>query len=306
MYHWIQSSIWSNSFRSIVLVIFFPIILFFAVYLVFSLVWEDKALESTIYTFYIIWPVLIIWLLISFYFHKQLLFKFSWAKEITRKENPEIYNIVENLCISRWLKTPKIGIIEEKWMNAFAAWWNPENAWIVFTTGLLDSLEKKEIESVAAHELSHVINKDNLLMTVLVIFIWAISSIGYIILRSMIYSGWSNKWWKGKIIILLIWLMFIIIWSIIYPLMKLTISRKREYLADAWAVELTKDKYSMISALKKISKKANIELEDESMASMYIWDPIKKEKKSWFRKYFHNLFSTHPSIEDRIKALESY
>lgn len=305
MYAGIQSSIWSNRFRTIVLIILFPIILFIAIYMVFLLLGSPEPTQETIYTFYILWPILFIWLLISFWFHKQILFKFSGAREVTRKEDPEIYNIVENLCISRWLPTPNIWIIEDKWMNAFAVWRDPKNSWIVFTRWLIQNLNRKEIEAVAAHELSHIINKDNLIMTVIVIFIWAVSTIWYILFRSLVFS---RRWdARAKAVLFFIWLALVIIWSIVYPIMKFAVSRKREYLADAWAVELTKDNYAMISALEKISGKPNVaSLEDENISNMCIEDPLQKQKIGWVRSSLHKLFSTHPTVEDRIKALKSY
>ncbi len=308
MYAGIQSSIWSNRFRTTLLVIFFPIILVIAIYLVFVIIWDSTPLESTINTFIILGPILLIWLIISFIFHKQLLFKFSGAKEVTRKSDPEIYNIVENLCISRGLTTPNIWIIEDQWMNAFAVWWNPEHSWIVFTRWLIQKLNKNEIEAVAAHELTHIMNKDNLLMTVIVIFIWAISTIWYILFRSLIFTNaGGGRDGRAKLILFLIWLVLIILWSIIYPIMKFAVSRKREYLADAWAVELTKDKNSMINALQKIAWKPQVNsLEDDNIANMCIEDPVQSQKISGIKKSLHKLFSTHPPIEDRIKALESY
>ncbi len=299
MYKWIQSSIWSNKFRTTVLIILFPALLFWTIFLVFLLTWSNYPLDETIGIFYILWPILLIWLLISFWFNKQILFKFSWAKEITRKEEPEIYNIVENLCISRWLATPNIWIIEDKWMNAFAVGREAKNSWIVFTRWLINKLDRDEIEAVAAHELSHIINKDNLIMTVIVIFIWIISTIWYIIFRSLVFS---RRWdWRAKLVMFFIWLALLILWSIVYPIMKFAVSRKREYLADAWAVELTKNNYAMISALEKISRKPQVNtLKEENIANMCIEDPL------WDKASLHNMFSTHPSIENRIKALKSY
>ncbi|UFX83060.1 M48 family metallopeptidase [Candidatus Absconditicoccus praedator] len=305
MYAGIQSSIWSNRFRTIVLIILFPIILFIAIYMVFLLLGSPEPTQETIYTFYILGPILFIWLLISFWFHKQILFKFSGAREVTRKEDPEIYNIVENLCISRGLPTPNIGIIEDKGMNAFAVGRDPKNSWIVFTRGLIQNLNRKEIEAVAAHELSHIINKDNLIMTVIVIFIGAVSTIGYILFRSLVFSRRGDA--RAKAVLFFIGLALVIIGSIVYPIMKFAVSRKREYLADAGAVELTKDNYAMISALEKISGKPNVaSLEDENISNMCIEDPLQKQKIGGVRSSLHKLFSTHPTVEDRIKALKSY
>lgn len=241
----------------------------------------------------VLWPVLMIWMLIAFFFQRQLIFSFSGAKPITRQEHPEIYNIVENLCISRGLPTPKIWIINQEWMNAFALGRRASDSRIVFTTGLLEKLDKREIEAVAAHELTHIINKDTLLMLVMVLYIWAISIIGEILIR----TG-RGKWnGKGKNILPLIGLALMILWYLLYPLIRLAISRKREYLADAGSVQLTKDNQAMISALKKINQKPEIELKNKEMSAMFIENPLDNA---------FSIFQTHPSIEDRIKALENY
>ena len=241
----------------------------------------------------VLWPVLMIWILIAFFFQRQLIFSFSGAKPITRQEHPEIYNIVENLCISRGLPTPKIWIINQEWMNAFALGRRASDSRIVFTTGLLEKLDKREIEAVASHELTHIINKDTLLMLVIVLYIWAISIIGEILIR----TG-RGKWnGKGKNILPLIGLALMILWYLLYPLIRLAISRKREYLADAGSVQLTKDNQAMISALKKINQKPEIELKNKEMSAMFIENPLDNA---------FSIFQTHPSIEDRIKALENY
>lgn len=238
-------------------------------------------------------PVLMIWLLISFFFQRQLMFSFSWAKPVTRAQEPKLYNMIENLCISRGLPTPRIGIIETPGMNAFALGWRPKDSWIVFTRGLLNALEKSEIEAVAGHELTHIINKDSLLMLVMVLYIGAISLLGEILLRSGGRGGNS----KNKNVLPLIGLVLLMLGYLFYPLVKLAISRKREYLADAGSVELTKDNQAMISALRKISARPEVKLDNKEMAAMFIANPFKK---------MSSLFQTHPSIEDRIKALEHY
>ena len=253
----------------------------------------QEALTETGAALALLAPVLMIWLLISFFFQRQLMFSFSWAKPVTRAQEPKLYNMIENLCISRGLPTPRIGIIETPGMNAFALGWRPKDSWIVFTRGLLNALEKSEIEAVAGHELTHIINKDSLLMLVMVLYIGAISLLGEILLRSGGRGGNS----KNKNVLPLIGLVLLMLGYLFYPLVKLAISRKREYLADAGSVELTKDNQAMISALRKISARPEVKLDNKEMAAMFIANPFKK---------MSSLFQTHPSIEDRIKALEHY
>ena len=172
--------------------------------------------------------------------------------------------MIENLCISKGLPTPRIGIIETPGMNAFALGWRPKDSWIVFTRGLLNALEKSEIEAVAGHELTHIINNASLLMLVMVLYIGAISLLGEILLRSGGRGGNS----KNKNVLPLIGLVLLMLGYLFYPLVKLAISRKRE-----------------------------VKLDNKEMAAMFIANPFKK---------MSSLFQTHPSIEDRIKALEHY
>lgn len=312
MYKWIHDSMRQNRFRSLFLVILFPIVLYFMVTIILTIItlngWESISLSKawsywlyeTNNMFILIWPLILIRWIISFFFYRQMIFKFTWAKPIARKENPEIYNIVENLCISKWLSTPKIWIIDDDSLNAFATWRNTKNWRIVFSRWLINKLNKSEIEAVAAHELTHIINKDSLMMIIIVVFVWIIWTLWQILIRFS-WSSKNEKWWN---ILPLIWLWLLILWYIIYPLIRLALSRKREYLADAGSVYLTKDKYSMISALEKISKDSRIEsIQKDTVAAMCIENPFSKKKRSWF---FNNLLSTHPRIEDRIKALEKY
>ena len=310
----LQHAIRSNRMKTWLLIVLFPLMLGVALFFVFffasnrttyresrgvrvaSLASEERmqdALTETGAALALLAPVLMIWLLISFFFQRQLMFSFSWAKPVTRAQEPKLYNMIENLCISRGLPTPRIGIIETPGMNAFALGWRPKDSWIVFTRGLLNALEKSEIEAVAGHELTHIINKDSLLMLVMVLYIGAISLLGEILLRSGGRGGNS----KNKNVLPLIGLVLLMLGYLFYPLVKLAISRKREYLADAGSVELTKDNQAMISALRKISARPEVKLDNKEMAAMFIANPFKK---------MSSLFQTHPSIEDRIKALEHY
>jgi len=309
---WIYDSMRQNRFRTILLLILFPALLYFIITVFLSFAWMSvsewiyfsqswrMALYETNNIFFWLWPVIIIWGLISFFFHRQMIFSFAGARPISRKDNPEIYNIVENLCISKWLATPKIWIIEDSNLNAFATWWNVKNGWIVFSRWLLNNLNKSEIEAVAGHELTHILNKDSLMMIIIVVFVWIVGTLGQILIR---FSGRSrNEKWSN--ILPLIWIGLLLLWYLIYPLIRLALSRKREYLADAGSVALTKDKYAMISALQKISKNSAIDsIQKNTVAAMCIETPFAKRK---FSNFFSRLLSTHPSIEDRIKALNSY
>lgn len=323
-YQWMQSFKAENERKTVLLLILFPIFLFLVLWVVLTLCTETTSREEwwditlQLFPFVIIW--ILIWGTISFFFQKDIMFWLSGAKEITRKENPELYNIVENLCISKWLPMPKIAIMREAWMNAFATWWRQKDSWIAFTSGLLENLDKREIEAVAWHELTHLINKDSLLMYVAFVFIWIMTVVGQFFFRIAFNSSSrsSRDSWRWRFLMLGLWLAFLILWYLLYPLVRLAISRKREYLADLWSVELTKDSQSMISALRKISTNSYIPKADSSISSFFIAEPkvavsdmIRPEY--WMGSYASGNWKTktsirdsHPSIDDRIARLENY
>ncbi|MDD4151550.1 MAG: M48 family metallopeptidase [Candidatus Gracilibacteria bacterium] len=299
----LQTSIWSNRFKTLYLISLLPIITFGAIFLGFYFSYGklDNFVLSEIFNSSLLsLPIIAIWFFIAVLFQKQIIFSFSGAKPITRQENPEIYNLVENLCISRGLSVPKIGILEDDSMNAFATGWNPKSSWIVFSRGLLNKLEKSEIEAVAGHELTHIINGDIKIMVISTVFIGIVGTIGEILIRT---GGNSDE--KGKNPLFIVGIILYIVSLIILPLVNLAVSRKREFLADAGSVELTKDRESMIKALQKISGDPTIEsIEKQSVAQMCIENPFKKQ--NGFMTFFGNLFSTHPSIESRIEILRTY
>lgn len=321
---WIQSAIWSNRLKTTLLLILFPVLVFWVIFLVMFLVlflWDKTGtkdiffysqqwLSNTLQVFTFVWPVILVWALISFTFHRQLIFSFTWAQPITRKDNPEIYNIVENLCISRGLPVPNIGILEDDSLNAFAVGWNPKKCWIVFSRWIINKLNKQETEAVAAHEFTHIMNKDWLLMITIIVFIWAIAAIGELIFRLWLnMSSSKNSDSKDgnqlKLIAIIIWLALLILGYLVLPLVQLAVSRKREYLADAGSVELTHDKESMINALSKISVDSTIEsIKKDSISALCISNPFPKTK--WLSNWFHEFFSTHPTIENRIELLSKY
>lgn len=306
-YIWLTTSIWHNRLRLMYLTLLLPVVVVVVIFLFLLFLhgntthqfWTDF---QTINIFLI--PILIIWLIVGVIKQKSIIFKFTWAREVSRTQEYEIYNIVENLCISRGLVTPKIGIIEDNSLNAFATWWSPKNSWVVFSRWLLNKLDKKEIEAVAAHELTHIINWDVKNMVIINVFIWAIWTIWYLLMRTGSSSSSSKSKWKNPLPIL--GAMLYITSILLLPLINLAISRKKEFLADAWAVSLTKDNQAMISALEKISWDPVIESvsnNSRNVASMFISNPRNKPK---LFSDVRTLFSTHPSIESRIEALKKY
>jgi len=325
---WLTTFKQSNQRKTIFLMILFPLFLFgiclllttfFATENYYNMTHRfNEGLIISIQIFAFLLPIIVIRGIVTFFFQRQIMFKFSWAKELTRTENPEIYNIVENLCISKGLPIPKIWIIPTPGLNAFATGRRTKDSRIVFTQGLVNTLDKREIEAVAAHELSHIINKDSMLMLVTVVFIGIISIIGEILLRIRI--GGNSKDNKAQLITILAGIAFLLLGYLVYPLLKLAISRKREFLADAGAVELTKDNHAMISALRKISGNSSVPTARKNVAMFFIESPTStssrhsdpEERTKWATKEKNlepkksSIRDTHPSIDERISVLQGF
>jgi len=234
----------------------------------------------------------------SYWFSDKVVLKMAKAKPVTRENGRELYNIVENLCITAGLPVPRIYIMEEQQMNAFATGRDAKHAVIAFTTGLLERLDRSEIEAVAAHELSHIGNRDMLVSTMVVVLVGFIAILSDIFLRSLWFRG-DRK--NSNQIMLLIGIAFAILAPIAATLMKLAISRKREFLADASGALLTRYPEALASALEKLdADKVPMKIANNSTAHLWVDDPFNGMKKTPF---LHKLFMTHPPIEDRIKAL---
>ncbi len=241
--------------------------------------------------------------LIGYYAGDKITLAISGAKEIKKEDNPTIYNLVENLTIATGLPLPKIYIINDSAPNAFATGRDPKHSSIALTQGLIDKLDKSEVEAVIAHELSHIKNYDIRVMTLTVILVGFIALISDWFLRMTFYGRSSDRDNKGGQILALIAIVFAIFAPIIATLIKLAISRKREYLADADSSLMTRYPEALASALEKISADHEpLETANKATAHLYIANPLKEHKGS-ARGWFANLFETHPPIEERIAKL---
>ena len=326
-YQWMQSFKAENQRKTVLLLILFPAVLFVIFWVVLTRFFTDTGswddgLSMTLSIFPLILIGLGIRWILSFILQKDIMFWLSGAKAITRKDNPEIYNIVENLCISKWLPMPKIAIMDEPWMNAFATWWRQKDSWIAFTSGLLQNLNKREIEAVAWHELTHLINNDSMLMYVAYVFIGVVTLVGEYIFRIGYSSSSGNSSSRKNMWIFIFGLAFLALWYLFYPLIRLAISRKREYMADLGSVELTRDNQSMISALRKISQNSFVSKASTWISSFFIAEPRKfsdmdwkwlddetskkVEDILWKKKIKTSIRDSHPSIDDRIERLQNY
>ena len=241
---------------------------------------------------------------ISYWYSDKIVLAMTKASPVTRENARELYNIVENLCIAAGLPVPKIYIIQESAPNAFATGRNAEHAVVAVTTGIMQKLNKSELEGVIAHELSHIGNRDMLVSTVAVILVGFISLISDMFLRSMYWRGSGGRRGRGNAggILIIIGIALAILSPIIARLMRLAISRKREFLADASGALLTRYPDGLASALEKISRDPTpLPVANNTTAHLWFDDPFDKPDKkiSWF----HKIFMTHPPIEDRIKAL---
>lgn len=239
---------------------------------------------------------------VSYYWSDKIVLGISGAKEVKHDDNQELYHLVENLCIAAGLPTPKIYTMEDTATNAFATGRDPKHAAICFTTGILQKLNKQELEAVTAHELSHVGNRDTLLMSVVSILVGTIALLSDFFMRSMWFGGRDNdRDNKGQAIFMILAIVAAILAPIIAALIQLAVSRRRELLADASGVLLTRYPEGLINALLKISAdKEPLEAANRGTAHLYIINPLKGKDAVGF---FAGLFNTHPSIESRIKAL---
>lgn len=246
----------------------------------------------------------------SFYYSDRIILGLSGAKKIQKQDNPELFNTVENLCIGDGLPMSQIYIINDPSPNAFATGRDPKHAVICVTSGILQKLDRIELEGVIAHELSHVKNYDTRLMGIVAILVGFVAIMANFFLQSLWFGGGirgRNSQGGGslQIIFLLIGIFFAILSPIIATLIQLAVSRKREFLADASGALLTRYPQGLALALEKISQDPNVvKSANNATAHLFIVNPYKDKHKSK-QAWFSSLFDTHPPIEERIRILKS-
>jgi heat shock protein HtpX len=245
----------------------------------------------------------------SYYYSDKIVLGISGAKPAGRKEFFEFYTVAENLALAAGLPKPKLYVIDDSAPNAFATGRDPKHAVICATTGLLDKLDRTELEGVIAHEMSHIRNYDIRLMSVVSVLVGMVALLGDWFLRMQWFGGGrrnrdDNSGSAGAIFLAL-GLVFAILSPIIANLIKLAISRRREFMADAGSVEITRQPSGLISALKKISGDTEaLEAANKATAHMYIVNPFAGKRDRRAVSMMAGLFNTHPPIEKRIEALE--
>ena len=253
------------------------------------------------------WGGVFIWFLIAYfgqYFHHQRCYG---CRPLERKENKRVYNLVENLCMSQGMPMPKINIINDDSLNAYASGINKKSYTVTLSKGIIEKLNDEELEAVIAHELSHIRNHDVRLLIISIVFVGIFSMLAQIALRSAYYSSFTRKRDDkgGAALILLLTMLVAAVGYFFAILMRFAISRKREYLADAGSAEMTKNPLALASALRKISADPDIEaVKREDVAQLFIQHPGKQATSAL--SGLSGLFATHPPIEKRIQILEQF
>ena len=242
--------------------------------------------------------------LVGYYKGDAVALAASGAKQVERKDNPNLYNTVENLSIASGLPAPKVFIIDDPSPNAFATGRDPAHASIAVTSGLLQAMNKTELEGVLAHELAHIKNFDIRVMTIIVVLVGTVMLLSDILVRSMWFKDRrsNNDNGQAQLVLMLIGLVLAILSPILAELLKLAISRSREYLADASSALLTRYPEGLASALEKINAdKEPLESANKATAHLFITNPLKNrhDRIGWFA----SLFNTHPPVAERIKTL---
>ena len=246
-----------------------------------------------------------IWIVIAYFFHQSIIDAVTGGHEVTRQEEPRLYNLLENLCISRGIPMPKLKIMQSESLNAFASGLNRRQYAITVTTGLLDALDDHEIEAVLGHELTHIRNGDVQLMVIAVVIAGVVGFFAELFFRIYFNSGVrfsgrsSNGDRKGGgaiLVIILAAALLALAW-LLSQVVRFALSRSREFLADAGSVELTKNPDAMIWALRKIEGRGELPRATSAIMEMCVDNP---------RRGFADLFATHPSVEARVRALVQY
>ena len=315
----IQTQQSRNNLRSVFLLILFPCLVTALLYLscyLLILFGYGKSMEvemmpmvnhlflsSLPYTL----GVVLIWFLIAYWANTSIINSATGSKPLDRKENKRVYNLVENLCMSQGMSMPKINIIYDDSLNAFASGINDRTYTITLSRGIIQKLNDEELEAVIGHELTHIRNRDVRLLIISIVFVGIFSMLTeitfYAITHIRVRS--NSKGSGGIFIFIFIALLIAAIGFLFASLMRFAISRKREYMADAGSAEMTKNPLALASALRKISADPAIEaVQRKDIAQLFIQNPKKKTKGLYSK--FSGLFATHPPIEKRIEILEQF
>ena len=304
----IQQQITRNNTKSVLFLLAFPLLILVGVYVVLYVL-SDQDIEQTNTQFLSVVPIVLagvaIWFVISYFFHTQMIQMATHSEPLERRDNKRVYNLTENLCMSVGMTMPKLYIIESDALNAFASGINEKTFAITLTRGIINRLNDEELEGVIAHELTHIRNRDVRLLIVTIVFVGIFATIADLALRMLLNGGGNmftsrnrkNDKGGGAMLLLIILLVAGAIYFLSI-LFKLALSRSREYMADAGAVELTHNSMALASALRKISGHSTLkEVGNDEVKELFI---------DYKAEGFFSLFATHPPIEKRIQVLEQY
>ena len=298
-----------NNIKTVLLVLLFPVVLgliIFAISCAFMSV--DEAMGLIYTAFPVIITVCLIWAVISYSCGSDMMLGFAGAQELNEKdaENKKVFKCVENVALAAGLPTPRVYVIKDDSLNAFATGTSPNNACIALTSGIINKLSPLELEAVIAHEMGHIKNRDIRLDVIIITCLGALTLLADFIARSFTYSnntqhGDNKEQNNMQLVLLVLWLSLLIFNLLLAPIIYFALSRTREYAADAASAHITRNPEALISALKKISVDPRVESLDNCklMGNVCIANPLDT------KRMFAGIGETHPSIENRIKRLKS-
>lgn len=302
----IQTQINRNNRNSVLLLITFPLLVLAMVFAFLFITLADKQQVGVAFmqTVPVVIIIVGIWFVIAFFANTKMIQYATGSKPLSRTENMRVYNLVENLCISQGMTMPQVFVIEDSSLNAFASGINEKNYAVTLSRGIIDKLDDDELEGVIAHELTHILNKDVRLLIISIVFVGIFAFLAQIAFRRVFYAGMGRKNRNNNAIVLIAMIAITAIAYFISMIIRFSISRSREYMADAGAAEMTRNPLALASALRKISQNSTIDaVNNDAVAQLFIDHPIKKKKSSFSMQ---NLFATHPPIEKRIQILEDF
>lgn len=309
----LQTHIWANNTRSILLLAGFPVLVVFILYGVQLILMglgfmpgtgrglgDDMALAASWlgWTVPLAFVIAAIWFAIAYFGSQAMVDALTGARKVERRTEPELYNLLENLSISRGLRTPTLRIIESDSLNAYATGLHEGQYSVTVTRGLVNTLTRDEVEAVLAHELTHVINKDVRTMVIASIFAGIISVIAEMVFRGLLYSRGGRRDNKNAMPLILIGIAFAVVGFALAFVIRMMLSRTREFVADAGAVELTKNPDAMISALRKVEGRSSVKGPDEVQQLFLDNQPDGVG--------LEGLFASHPPIQKRVDALVKF
>jgi heat shock protein HtpX len=320
-YFGLQSQIRKNNANSVLLLLMFPVIFAGLTWLFFFLLFltqnhyaaagegQFNLIPSVNSGFLhtIPWVAIgvIVWFTVAWFSHSAMIKKATGSKPLERNENKRVYNLVENLCISKGMIMPQINIIEDDSLNAFASGLDAKTYTVSLSRGIINKLDDHELEAVIAHELTHIRNRDVRLLIISIVFVGIFAFLSEALFRSLRFGSLGRGKKGGAGAAVLIGIVLALLGYLIASLFRFALSRKREFLADAGSAELTRNPLALASALRKISVDPTIEaVQRKDVAQMFIQNPQIGNKK--FGASVSSLFATHPPIEKRIEILEQF